>query len=71
MTITWILNKQGIRCGLDSSGSRYSVVAGSYEEGNETCGFIKDGELIEQLNYYHLLMKDCPLAFTPTNGTTA
>jgi hypothetical protein len=34
-------------CGLDSSGSGQKPVEGSYEYGNESSGYIKDGEFLE------------------------
>jgi hypothetical protein len=34
-------------CGLDSSGSGYGLVAGSFEDGNEPSGSIKCREFLD------------------------
>jgi len=47
MTLECILQKCGGRCGLDSSGSGYGPVAGSYEESNEFSGCIKGWEFLD------------------------
>jgi hypothetical protein len=35
------------RCGLDSSGSGYGPVTGSFEDGNEPSGSVKVGEFLD------------------------
>jgi hypothetical protein len=40
--IKWILKIQDFGCGLNSSGSGYGPVAGSYEYHNEPSGTIKN-----------------------------
>jgi hypothetical protein len=37
-----------VGCGLDSSGSRYGPVTGSYERVNESSGSVREGEFIFQ-----------------------
>jgi hypothetical protein len=46
------------RCGLDSFGSRYGLVAGSCEHGDEPSGHIKGVEFLDQLSDCWLLEKD-------------
>jgi hypothetical protein len=37
-------------CGLDSSGKRQDTMGSFFEHGNETCVYIKPGQLFDQLN---------------------
>jgi hypothetical protein len=41
-------------CELDACESGYGPVAGSCEHGNETLGSLKGGEVLDELNDYHL-----------------
>lgn len=41
---------------LDSTGSGYGPLAGCYEHCNEPSGYIKEGEFLERLNSYELLL---------------
>jgi hypothetical protein len=43
--------------GLDSFGSRYGPVIGSWEHGDEPSGSIKGGERLEYLSDYQLVMR--------------
>jgi hypothetical protein len=43
--------------GLDSSGSEYKPVEGSFEHGNEPLGSIKCWEVLEQLRNWRLFKK--------------
>jgi hypothetical protein len=42
---------------MDSSGSGYGHVVGSWEHGNETPGSIKDREFLDLLTAYQFLME--------------
>jgi hypothetical protein len=46
------------RCGLDSSGSGWVPVTGSFEHDDELLGSIKGGEFLDQLSNYQLLEKE-------------
>jgi hypothetical protein len=47
VTLKWILEKQGLGCRLDSSGSGQGSVAGFCEHGNEPSGSTKCGEFLD------------------------
>jgi hypothetical protein len=53
--VKWTYILQG--SGLGSNGSREGSVVGRFEDGNEPSGFIKFGELLDQLGDYQLLKK--------------
>jgi hypothetical protein len=41
LILKWILGKQGVKCGMDISGSNQGSVAGCCEHSNEPLGSIK------------------------------
>jgi hypothetical protein len=45
-------------CGLDSSGSGYVPVVGSFERSDETSGPVKGCEVLDWASDYQLLKKD-------------
>jgi hypothetical protein len=42
-------------CGLDAYGSKQGIVMGSCGYGNETSGFVRGGEFLDQLTDHQLL----------------
>jgi len=46
------------RCGLDISGSGSGSMAGSRDNGNESLGSVKGGEILDWLSDCKLLKKD-------------
>lgn len=53
-----IYRNSALKCGLDSTGSGYSTVEGSSEQGNELFGSVEGGDFHNQLSENQLLNKD-------------